>query len=363
MVRGWLSVALACAAWMGRADDFRVRSFDGSGRLVFDEIPSATVYRVEWAPSPVGPWTNFAGSAGASLDALTVTGGGSVTCAVPMFYRVTAVMSLTDMVLVPAGTNNGMDPDFGAYALTVDAFYMDTCEMTKGKWDTVFNWAIANGYGFDNAGEGKGADYPVHAVNWHDCVKWCNARSEKEGLTPVYYRGSDYQVVYRENPTVSEPCVLESANGYRLPTDVQWEYAARGGASGRRFPWGDTISHEYANYYGAPAYFSYDLGYEGYDTRFSTGDKPFTSPVRSFPAGNNAYGLYDMAGNVSEWCYDWHPDWVGQGRVVRGGSWGGGACADACRVASRSYDVPSGQIPSDWVGFRTIRQAVQPAAR
>jgi len=300
--------------------------------------------------------------AGAGLDDMRVTGGGSVTCAVPMFYRVVAVISLTDMVLIPAGTNNGNDPDFGAYALTVDAFYMDECEMTKKKWETIYTWAVANGYGFDNAGEGKGADYPVHTVNWQDCVKWCNARSEKEGLTPVYYRDSGYNAVYRESPTVPEPYVLESANGYRLPTDVQWEYAARGGVSGHRFPWGDTISHEYANYSGAPAYFSYDLGYEGYDTRFSTGDKPFTSPVCSFSAGKNAYGLYDMAGNVSEWCYDWHPDWVEQARVVRGGSWGGGTGADVCRVASRSYDVPNGQIPSVGIGFRTVRRAVCSAA-
>ena len=350
--RGWLSAALVFVglALTGQAEDFRIQSFDGSGRLTFNGIPSATVYRVEWAPTPVGPWTNFTGSAGACLDAITVTGGGSVTRAVPMFYRVVADLSLNDMVLIPAGTNGGTDPDFGAYTLTVDAFYMDTCEVTKGKWDALYAWAVANGYGFDNVGDNKGADYPVSAVNWHDCVKWCNARSEKEGRTPAYYRDADYVQVYRENPLVSEPYVLESADGYRLPTEVQWEYAARGGVAGRRFPWGDTIDHDHANYIGAPASFSYDLGYADYDTRYSTGDKPFTSPVQAFSAGKNAFGLYDMAGNVGEWCYDWFPGYVGNVRVVRGGSWG--AAADRCRVAYRSYDVPGG---SPWVGFRTVR--------
>ena len=341
----------------GQAEDFRIQSFEGSGRLTFNGIPSATVYRVEWAPTPVGPWTNFTGSAGACLDAITVTGGGSVTCAVPMFYRVVAVLSMNDMVLIPAGANSGTDPDFGAYSLTVDAFYMDACEVAMERWNAVYSWAAVNGYSFDNAGEGKDATYPVMSVNWQDCVKWCNARSEKEGLIPVYYRDSAYTQVYRESPAVSEPCVLESANGYRLPTDVQWEYAARGGAAGRRFPWGDTVDHDHANYNGGPSYFSYDLGYEGYDTRYSAGDKPFTSPGRSFPAGKNAYGLYDMAGNVSEWCYDWHPDWVGQVRVIRGGRWQ--TSADSCRVASRSYGVPSGEIPPDSVGFRTVRLIVQ----
>ena len=116
------------------------------------------------------------------------------------FYRVAALAGSTPppagMVLIPAGSftmGNCMDPGEGysdelpLHTVYVSAFYMDRYEVTKALWDEVKAWNGGNGYSYENAGSGKAANHPVQTVNWYDCVKWCNARSEKEGLTPCYY--------------------------------------------------------------------------------------------------------------------------------------------------------------------------------
>ncbi len=213
------------------------------------------------------------------------------------------------MVRIPGGTNSGTDPDYGAYSLTVSTFYMDRTEVTYGHWKSVYNWAVNHGYSFDCAGSGKGNNHPVHSVNWYDCVKWCNAKSEMEGRSPAYTVNG---AVYRTGQ--SSPACNLSGGGYRLPTIDEWEYAARGGLSGRRFPWGDTVSHAYANYYAST--YSYESGTtSGCHPSYSNGGTPYTAPVGSF--ASNGYGLYDMAGNVWEWCNDvytsgssrLHPRW------------------------------------------------------
>jgi formylglycine-generating enzyme required for sulfatase activity len=119
-----------------------------------------------------------------------------------------------------------------------------------------------------------------------------------------------------EDIELDDDCV-NWAGGYRLPTLNEWEYAARGGLSSKRFPWGDTIDHTQANYYGNPHQYDYDLGYERYDTSYQVGEIPFTSPVGSFPA--NGYGLYDMTGNLWEW--NWFPGFNRTPRPLRGSSW------------------------------------------
>ncbi len=230
-----------------------------------------------------------------------------------------------DMVLIPGGTNEGTDPDFGAYSLTIDSFYMDQYPVTKALWDAIREWALENGYTDLPAGGGKGPDHPVHSVNWYDAVKWCNARSERDGLIPVYGHWiaatpPDYLLygVYRTGePTHTDVNQDTSANGYRLPTGTEWEYAARGGLSGRRFPWDDanTVQHTRANYQSRTEE-AYDTSStQGYHEAYWTGGVPYTSPVGSFAP--NGYGLYDMAGNVSEWC--WNPQ--GALRQVRSGGW------------------------------------------
>ena len=236
------------------------------------------------------------------------------------------------MVLIPAGVNGGTDPAYGPYSLAVSGLYMDQTEVTQAQWDEVYSWAVTNGYSFDNAGSGKSPDHPVQMVNWYDSVKWCNARSEKAGRRPCYDL-SDWSCDF-------------TADGFRLPTGVEWEYAARGGLADRRFPWGDTISHDQANYYGYPSGYSYDLAYEGYDVRYEDGEYPYSSPAGTFPA--NGYGLRGMAGNVWEWCWDWNED-VGM-RGGRGGSWNDDALFACC--GCEAWYLP--ETASDCGGFRTV---------
>ena len=230
----------------------------------------------------------------------------------------------SSMVNISVQERTGMDPDFGAYTLNPAPFRMERHAVTKARWDETHAWALEHGYGFESSGPGKGPEHPVHSVNWHDSVKWCNARSEREGFAPVYYTDEAFTELYRTGQTDTVR-VLATAGGYRLPTEEEWEYAARGGEENRRFPWAgsDEIQHARANYF-STTNDPYDTSAtRGYHPDYSSGKAPFTSPVGSFAP--NGYGLYDMAGNVGAWCFDFYLTFPA-GELVR--STRGGASMD-----------------------------------
>ena len=123
-------------------------------------------------------------------------------------FRVTAddATAPSGMALIPAGSftmgncmsaSEGWSDELPLHTVYVNAFFMEKNLVTKSLWDTVYQWAIGHGYSFDYAGSGKGANHPVHTINWYSCVKWCNARSEKEGRVPAYYTNAGLSVRYR----------------------------------------------------------------------------------------------------------------------------------------------------------------------
>ena len=247
------------------------------------------------------------------------------------------------MVLIPAGEfemgdhfNEGLADELPVHTVSLDDFYMDVNEVTNAqykKFVEATGHREPKGYGFVD-GEVKdgfepwkspyfnGDNQPVVCVSWHDAMAYAQWA------------------------------------GKRLPTEAEWEKAARGGLKGKRYPWGDNISHDDANY----------LGTGGRDTWAKT------APVGRFPP--NDYGLYDMAGNVLEWCLDeYQADFYSKSprtnpiagaanldeiinnftdltvrRVLRGGSWY--HLYDGVRVASRFRNDPALRFAP--FGFRCV---------
>jgi formylglycine-generating enzyme required for sulfatase activity len=352
-----------------------ITAFNADGTLVWSNTMVGTNYTVQTVSSLPGG-TNW-------VDYVQLPVTSSVNTNLIFSFNPPA-----GMVLIPGGAftmgNSIGDSDILDAIPTnvmVSAFYMDVNPVSYSQWQAVYAYATNHGYNFVNAGLGKAANQPVQAVDWFDCVKWCNARSQSEGLAPVYFTDAGLTQVFTNGDDAPETAVYAnwSANGYRLPTEAEWEKAARGGLSGQRFPWGDTISESQANYYstnffiyglGSTNFFIYDLGPNGYNTNFDTGGYPYTSPAGSFAP--NGYGLNDMAGNVMEWCWDWYapPAYPvgspylggtdphgpvltpgpGSLRVWRGGGWIHNA--GILRCASREAVDPSRAVLSS--GFRCV---------
>jgi formylglycine-generating enzyme len=351
-----------------------ITSFGWGGQLTVSNLLPGTVASVEWAPAVTGPWTN----SWASLAAVTTAPNGTIQVSVPMFYRIRGIAAPVGMALIPVGTfTMGDSLDGRGYELPlrqvqVSAFYMDRYEVTKALWDDVYQWAITNGYGFSFGAQGKAASHPAHSMTWYDAVKWCNARSEREGRVPAYYTDAAQTIVYRTNSWDLQNNRVKWNQGYRLPTEAEWEKAARGGVSGHRFPWADvdTISQSQANYR-AIVNSPYDLSYPAeHHPTFAVEGMPYTSPVGSFPP--NGYGLYDLAGNLWEMCWDWDggyasgPQTDPRGpltgsdpyayRMMRGGSWDHPAFN--CTVANRFFMLPNQR--SIATGFRSVLPLSQP---
>lgn len=214
---------------------------------------------------------------------------------------------------------------------SVRDFQIGKYEMTWGEWKAVRDWAVANGY-TDLAGVGvtypggSGDNFPVVNVSWYDVVKWCNAKSEMEGLAPVYQVGG---VIYKTGQSV--PTVNSMANGYRLPMEKEWEWAASGGVK--------THGYTYSG--------SNDANDVMWTWEYSAGAIAVGTKV------GNELGVYDMSGNIVEWCWDAADS---SNRRARGGNWTDLSVFG--KVFSRAYSTAAPDIFSIDIGFRLARNAV-----
>ncbi len=265
------------------------------------------------------------------------------------------------MVSVPGGTYTQRDTDGNYFSHTISAFSIGKYEVTYGLWYEVYQWAISNNYHFANVGR-EGTDgtvgaapttaqlEPVTFINWRDIIVWCNAYSEMKGFTPVYKSGATFLKDSRESNAVAcdNASADFSADGYRLPTEGEWQYAAsyQDGTSFTPPNWASGAAADCTDADACAAV----AWYAGSDTH----------PVGGKAA--NALGLHDMSGNVWEWCWDRYGNYPGTQidytgpasglyRILRGGSLKDNA--DYLRVGYRFWLKPFyGDI---YCGFRLCR--------
>ncbi|MBN1818329.1 MAG: SUMF1/EgtB/PvdO family nonheme iron enzyme [Sedimentisphaerales bacterium] len=309
----------------------------------------------------------------------------------------TGILLPEDMVYIAAGTfpmgdsfDEGWSGERPVHDVTLSSFSIGRYEVTNGQYRDFLHSALSSGtitvsdgivYGTDDqqpycdtsdsdpysqvafdgsefsvrtkAGRSMAND-PMVKVSWYGAAAYCNWRSGQEGRQPCY--------------DLSTGTCDFAKNGYRLPTEAQWEYAARGGLSGQRFAWGDTIHHDRANYRANSTAYSYDTSpypTGTYHPASEDGIYPYTLPISGFAP--NGFGLYDMVGNVWEWCNDWYGSYspdaqtdpvgpiTGISRILRGGGWN--SSAYECRTAYRYALEPAGRL-----GMAGFRVALNPAA-
>ncbi len=330
-----LSVKWGAISWLSPADG--ASTADTTPNFSWDAVVGAAHYEIQIADSQDG----LPGAAAVSVTgAAAYTPGTALTNNTTHYWRVRAVDSsgqagswseayslvLTDGFVYVEGGSFQMGSDGHAWEkpvhqVTVSPFYMSKYEVTQGEWRDVMK-SSPSGFSGDNL--------PVEQVSWSDAVKYCNALSVQKGLTPVY--------------TINGTSVTAnwSADGYRLPTEAEWEYAARGGKASKGYLYAGSDNTDEVGWYSSNS---------GQSTHPVSGKAP------------NELELYDMSGNVREWCWDWYGAYSsgsqsdprgpasGSNRVNRGGSWFN---SDGdLRSTYRSSLGPGSSY--DDLGFRLVR--------
>jgi len=258
-----------------------------------------------------------------------------------------------EMVSIPAGTftmgspngeKDSQSEEHPPHSVTLNSFYMSKYQVTQAQYQAVMGTNPSNFYSNPQTGENQ-SKRPVESVSWYQALVFCNVLSVTDGLTPVYSIDGSTNVAdwglapTSDNPKWNAVQIVDGSTGYRLPTEAQWEYACRAGTT-TAYNTGATISDKTGWY--------------------SSNSKDEPWPVSGH---ENAWGLYDMHGNVYEWCWDWYDSYPsnaqtdpmgassGTNRVVRGGCYSN--TPERLRSAYRGYTIPSNRY--DILGFRLAR--------
>lgn len=248
------------------------------------------------------------------------------------------------LVLVKGGAFRNAKSAFYGRGIRVPDFYIGRYEVTQQEWMAVMG---------TNPSANQGDRLPVEGVSWYDCIGYCNARSVREGLTPYYTIRKGAPDINNADSLDDVKWVVrvnEGSNGYRLPTEVEWEYAASGGQRSRSYAYPGADNVDDIAWYWKNAGDVYLTGIWSWQALVKNHNKP--QPVGG--KAPNELGLYDMGGNVREWCWDAQAgDSIGvvTGRIWKGGGWIG---ADFCCAPSfRAEHSASGKGPDQ--GFRICR--------
>lgn len=250
-----------------------------------------------------------------------------------------------NFVFVSGGTVKNTKSNYND--VTLSDFYIGKTEVTQREWTEVMG---------NNPSQFKGDDLPVEMVSWYDAVEYCNHRSIKEGVEPYYKIDKTQQDPNNksENDNIKWTIsIIEGADGYRLPTEAEWEYAAGGGRISKNYTYSGSNNVEEVAWYWRNAGDEFLTGDWNWPIIENNKDRTKNTGTKK----PNELGLYDMSGNVREWCWNWYgePESTGGSfRIVKGGGWIGNVTNT--EISFQGKFEANGVGPDQ--GFRVIRGTI-----